>query len=120
MIIERFFGKGRTGQPETPPPQTSAPAQGQKKSPAPNADEPKPRRTAPPAAAAEATARPSQPTKRPASKVVPGGPAVAEPAGSGVKPGALTPPSYEEIAARAVRSLGSARAARRARSRELD
>jgi hypothetical protein len=101
MIIERFFGKGRAGQPGTQPPQTAAPAQAQKKSSAPNPDEPKPRRTPTPAAGADATARRSEPTKTSASKARASGPALEEPAGSGAKAAALAPPSYEEIAARA-------------------
>jgi len=69
-------------------------------SPAPKADELKPRRPPTPAGA-EATARRSEPTKTPGSKARTGGPAVVESASSGAQAGALAPASYEEIAARA-------------------
>ena len=105
MIIERFFGKGRAGQSESQPPQTSAsapaPAPAQKKSPAQNAEEPKPRGPSTQAAGAEATARRSEPTKTPVSKARTGGPAVAEPRSGAPRAGALPSASYEEIAARA-------------------
>jgi hypothetical protein len=109
MIIERFFGKGRTDQSDsraqqnqTPvPAQTPVPPQAQKKSQAKKADEPKPQRAEAKRAGAETLPRPSEPGAAPAAKARSGRAAVAVPTSDASGTGTLAPPSYEEIAARA-------------------
>ena len=105
MIIERFFGKGRAGQPETQPPRPRLQPR-----PRPRAEEV----AGPERGRAEAPAPPDTGGRR-------GGDAAAERADKGTglqgplrrtrgggaherlaKAGALAPPSYEEIAARAT------------------
>jgi hypothetical protein len=84
MIIERFFGKGRSG--ETRSPAEAASPQGQQ-APAPPQAEPQPK---PKPQARAARVRPAA------------GPAVAEPAKTAPLATAPAPePTYEEIAARA-------------------
>ena len=122
MIIERFFGKGRSGQPETQPQQASAPtpsqARAEKNSPAKNAEEPKPRRCR--------HRRPARRRRRGgasrqghASKARPSAPAVAEPSSGAAEGRRGWPALLRGDRGHALMISGWRRAARGARSREL-